>query len=372
MAGTDSVSLGIGQGGFGVGIARTAPDEIHRIKKRMPRNTPALFNLGAKEVTVLMHDGRISENNIFGNNFNTPAEEFLPNGLTSILAAQSLFPMVGEVEMGGSPEQNEVAAAINSRIDQGWPLLVSRLRSVPKYEPLFVAAFEDVNSINDITITHVANALGDFVSSEWRSHDSSFDQWLNGDIELNQQQLSGMELFFGRGNCASCHSGPLFTDHDFHALAIPPFGPGRIRRFDLQNRDVGRMGESDQLEDAYRFRTPSLRNVELTAPYGHNGAYANLKSIIKHHLNPLEELVSWDHSQVQLASVEWINNMDFQIWHDRIEMDRYRSAIDIESVQLTDEEITNIVAFLKTLTGKNSVKGRLGRPDSVPSGLTVD
>ena len=80
------------------------------------------------------------------------------------------------------------------------------------------------------------------------------------------RQQEGAALFHGKAGCADCHSGPLLTDQKFHALAIPPFGPGRTRRFDPYTRDVGRMGETDALEDAYRFRTPSLRNVALTAP----------------------------------------------------------------------------------------------------------
>lgn len=372
MASTDAVSLGVGQGGSGIGPDRKAVDGIHRIKRRMPRNAPHLFNLGADQIKILMWDGRISEDPIFGNGFNTPAEEFLPHGLNSVLAAQSLFPLVGEVEMGGSPIQNDVASAVNSRIDYGWPLLVARLRSVPGYEPLFIAAFDDVQSIQNVTIVHVANAIGEFVASEWRSFDSPFDKWLNGQSELSQSQLSGMELFLGKGNCILCHSGPLFTDNDFHALAIPPFGPGRIRRFQLQNRDVGRMGESDDLDDAYRFRTPSLRNVELTGPYGHNGAFADLKSIIKHHLNPIKSLESWEPNQAILADVPWINHMDFQIWDNRLEMNRFKSAVDIQPISLTESEISDIESFLKSLTGEQSVNGRLGRPDTVPSGLPVD
>ncbi len=95
-----------------------------------------------------------------------------------------------------------------------------------------------------------------------------------------------MELFFGAAKCSSCHSGKLLTDQKFHALALPAFGPGRTRRFDPMVRDVGRMGESDDIKDAYRFRTPMLRNVALTAPYGHNGAYPTLTAMVRHHLNP--------------------------------------------------------------------------------------
>ena len=373
LASADGVSLGIGQGGVGIGIERTAPDGPGRILRRMPRNSPALFNLGAKEVRLLFHDGRISVDDVFGNGFNTPAEEFLPHGLGSLLAAQSLFPLVGEIEMGGSPEQNEVAAAVNERIDYGWPLIVGRIRGIAGYEPLFVRAFGDVDSMQDISIVHVANALGDFVASEWRSFDSPFDRFLAGETgALSPAQKSGMDLFFGKAGCHACHNGPFLTDQDFHALAIPPLGPGRTRRFDLIARDVGRVGESDRIEDAYRFRTPALRNVALTAPYGHSGAYSDLEGVVRHHLDPLRGLDGWDRNQVLLADVPWLNGTDFPVHDDRLELARLRGRVDIDPVALNDREVDEIVAFLHSLTGGESVKGRLGRPEAVPSGLPVD
>ena len=102
-----------------------------------------------------------------------------------------------------------------------------------------------------------------------------------------------MALFYGKAGCSGCHSGSLLTDHDFHALMLPHFGPGRTRVWDTIVRDVGRMSFTDRLEDAYRFRTPSLRNVALTGPYGHNGAYASLEDMVRHHLNPRESFEAW-------------------------------------------------------------------------------
>ena len=87
---------------------------------------------------------------------------------------------------------------------------------------------------------------------------------------------------------------------------LPPFGPGRTRRFDPYVRDVGRMGETDDLDDAYRFRTPSLRNVELTAPYGHNGAYSTLEGVVRHHLNPHYALDSWHRQMANLPKAKWL------------------------------------------------------------------
>jgi len=137
-------------------------------------------------------------------------------------------------------------------------------------------------------------------------------------------------------------------------------------------RDVGRMGETDDLEDAYRFRTQSLRNVALTAPYGHNGSYTTLDGIIRHHLDPINSLENWDSSQVILPEAKWLEDIDFVVLEDRLERERLKSRIDIEPIDLTEEEISELVSFMHALTGTESIWGKLGRPDKVPSGLPVD
>ena len=211
------------------------------------------------------------------------------------------------------------------------------------------------------------------VAAEWRSHDSPFDRYLQGDESaLSAAQKRGMEVFYGRGRCSECHAGPLLSDQKFHALALPVFGPGKTRRFDPQPRDVGRMAESDLLEDAYRFRTPMLRNVALTGPYGHNGAYPTLEGIVRHHLNPLEALKSWTPELVRLPTAPWLAHTDFVVRADLRELERHRRAIDITAVSLSDDEVSDSVAFLHGLTGDSARDRPMGRPQMVPSGLPVD
>ncbi|MEM6590193.1 MAG: cytochrome c peroxidase, partial [Pseudomonadota bacterium] len=269
----DGVSLGIGEGGQGLGPDRTPGQGADKVRKRIPRNAPGLWNLGARDLTVMFHDGRLSLSDDFGNGFNSPAEEWLPKGFNSLLAAQAVFPLVAQFEMAGNPGENEVIGAVHDRIDAAWPILAKRVRTTGDYGARFVAAFDQIETAEDVGIVDIANALAAFMALEWTSTDSPFDQYLAGDTTaLSATQRAGMELFYGKAGCAACHAGPLMSDQRFHALGLPPFGPGRTRRFDPYARDVGRMGESDQLEDAYAFRTPMLRNVALTAPYGHNGA----------------------------------------------------------------------------------------------------
>jgi len=369
----DGLSLGIGEGGEGVGPTRTAGQGNDQIKKRIPRNASALWNLGAKEIHVLFHDGRLNKSDVYENGFDSPAEEWLPRGLDNILAVQALFPMTSQFEMAGNPRENQVAGAAHDRIDNVWPILAKRVRIIPEYGRLFVDAFEDVKAPTDVTIVHIANALSAFQNFEWQSFDSPYDQYVGGDKSaLNGQQKAGMNLFLGKARCSTCHSGKFFSDQGFHALALPHFGPGRTRLFDPYVRDVGHMGESDRLEDAYSFRTPQLRNVELSGPYGHNGAYPTLEGIVRHHLNPVESLNSWRPQLANLRPAPWLAAIDFVAMEDQRERQRLKSKIDIEPINLDDSEVDALVAFLKSLTGTESVKGRLGKPDTVPSGLKVD
>jgi cytochrome c peroxidase len=115
-----------------------------------------------------------------------------------------------------------------------------------------------------------------------------------------------------------------------------------------------------------------LRNVALTAPYGHNGAYPMLEGIVRHHLNPLEALNSWTPELARLPSAPWLAQTDFVVRADLRELERQRRAIDIAPVSLSDSEVSDIVAFLHGLTGETAGDRPMGRPQKVPSGLPVD
>lgn len=106
---------------------------------------------------------------------------------------------------------------------------------------------------------------------------SPFDAYMLGQGDLPAPASRGMELFYNKANCSQCHSGWFQTDHDFHALAVPQIGPGKAARFEPHNRDEGRIRVTGKSQDSFAFRTPSLRNVSLTAPYGHSGAFTTLE-----------------------------------------------------------------------------------------------
>jgi cytochrome c peroxidase len=174
-----------------------------------------------------------------------------------------------------------------------------------------------------------------------------------------------MKLFYGKAGCGTCHSGWFQTDHGFHAIAMPQIGPGKAARFENHARDEGRARVSGV--QPYAFHTPSLRNVTLTAPYGHDGAYATLKSVIHHHLDPVAALMSYDPSQAILPDLPGVD--DLRVMHEPEELQRIAAANELKPTTLSEAEIDEIIAFLGALEDRAE---RLGVPATVPSGLPVD
>jgi len=369
----DGLSLPVGEGGTGIGLARKVGSGPDLIERRVPRHSPTLFNLGAHEFTVMFHDGRVTVDDYYEAGFNTPVDDDLPMGLESVLAAQAMFPVLSDVEMLGEGEENDLARAFKYEREDVWPKIADRLRVIEGYLPLFSRAFADVATPKDITMVHVANALAAFIEFEWRADNSPFDSYLRGDATaLSAAQKRGMALFYGDAGCASCHSGPFQTDHGFHALAMPQLGSIRTGLFNPIVRDRGRLNETGRLEDAYRFRTPSLRNVAATPPYTHAGAYQTLEGVIRHHLDPVTAFKAYDRSQALLTPHPHLTKTDFIIYENSREVDAIMAANDLAPSSLSEGEIADLVAFLHALTDEKSLTGRYGAPESVPSGLPVD
>ncbi|KUF12842.1 methylamine utilization protein MauG [Pseudoponticoccus marisrubri] len=372
LNGTDGLSLGIGEGGHGLGRERTPGSGATRIAARIPRNAPALWNLGNRDVRVMFHDGRVEQMDAKGMAFATPAGERTPRGLNSVLAAQALFPVSSPDEMAGAPSENPVSAAFAERIDKGWAMLADRVRDVPGYVQRFEQAYPHVRGAEDITIVEIANALAAFIGTEWQSYDSPYDRYVTQGTPLPALAEQGRQLFFGEAGCVRCHNGPLFTDQEFYAVGVPQFGPGRPFDGDTIPRDLGRMETTRDDRDAYKFRTASLRNVALTAPYGHNGAYPTLRDMIRHMCDPITTRANWRPGMARLPQVDWLTGEDFRLRENDAELARQVSYLDLQPVEMIEEDIDALEAFLHALTGESAAQRPLGRPDTVPSGLPVD
>ncbi|MDV7142916.1 cytochrome c peroxidase [Tropicimonas sp. TH_r6] len=370
---SDGVSLSIGEGATGLGPDRV-PDPANPPEQRIPRNAPALFNLGALEFTVLFHDGRIEADPDEPNGLRTPLDQEMVQGFSGVLSAQTMFPVLSQDEMAGHYGENEISKAVRSgRLtgeDGAWDLIAQRVRANPDYQAGFEAALPEVAAGKPISFTDISDAIAEFIAWEWRSDDSAFDRHLRGEAALEGAAQQGMTLFYGDAGCASCHSGPFQTDHAFHAMGVPQLGPGKAERFESHARDEGRFRVTGRAEDLYAFLTPSLRNIALTGPYGHSGAHRDLGAFIAYHADPATGFAAFDREQPILQEFE-----GKPVWaaiDEGGEGDRILAALDPEPIALSPEDISALAAFLESLTGDRGAEGRLGIPDRVPSGLPVD
>ncbi|KIN63768.1 Di-heme Cytochrome c peroxidase [Sulfitobacter noctilucicola] len=371
LATADGVALAIGEGGVGLGPERqvdpaTPPDE------RIPRNAPALFNLAANEFTVLFHDGRLELDDSQPGGIRTPMDADMLTGFASLLSAQTMFPVLSAAEMAGGYRENEVGRAVRQGLISGpggaWDLIARRVAEIPEYADRFISFYPHIHAAEDIAFTDISNAIAVFMGYEWRSDTSRFDAVLRGQEKLSGAEAQGLRLFYGNAGCASCHSGPFLTDHKFHAMGAPQIGPGKATSFQNHHRDEGRFLVTGDPGDMYAFRTPSLRNVALTAPYGHAGAHADLAEFLAAHADPAGSIKTFDPTTVRLP--QFVSN-DFDVMEDAAQVEAISKAVTAPTVALQAKEIAAITAFLETLTDSAAVEGRLGIPATVPSGLPV-
>ena len=367
----DGVALSIGEGGIGLGADRRA-DPAQLPEERIPRNAPALFNLGASEFTVMFHDGRLEADPDRPGGIRSPMDADMVQGFASVLSAQTMFPVLSRDEMAGGHRENEIGRAVRQGMitgpDGAWDLIARRVADIPEYVSRFKKVYPHINAAGDIAFTDIANAIAVFMAFEWRSDTAPFDALLRGEGTLDAAALRGMDLFYGQANCALCHSGPFLTDHRFHAMAAPQIGPGKSAPFQDHHRDEGRFLVTGDPADLFAFRTPSLRNVALTAPYGHAGAHAELADFLTAHADPVAGLLAFDLEQVRLPA---LSVEDFSVMRDPEEVAAIAAAVRVRPVAATPSDIADLTAFLNSLTDPAAVMGRLGVPATVPSGLPV-
>lgn len=233
----DGLDLAIGENGQGLGRARhfRAPNDFPFNK----RNTPTILNTA---FTGLAADGSCEP---------TLAAMFWDSRARS-LETQSVMPVATLEEMRG--HQYAEGVALDS--------VVARLRGIPAYGALFGAAFAEATPI---TAANIGKALAVFERTLLAT-DAPFDKYMRGDkTALTTQQVQGLNAFVTSG-CAKCHSGPMLSDYQLHILGVA---------------DNAKNAASDAgANNSYAFRTPSLRNVALTAPYMHSGTLPTLQAVL--------------------------------------------------------------------------------------------
>lgn len=372
----DGLPVSIGEGGVGTATVRDrgVADAGHLI----PRNAPPVFNLGLEGADVMFWDGRVSRDPVTGAlttpepalNGLTPAAADIVALLDSALAAQAMFPVTSREEMRGQAGTSEIGdATTNLEI---WSLLMARLVGTSNgtvggfagYRSMFQAAYPSVADFDDFNFGHAAKAIAAFERELWTSIDTPFDRYLRGDTEaMSGAAKRGAMLFYGDASCSQCHAGPLMSDFAHHAIASPQVGPGKLEA----SEDRGRaLVTSDALDD-YRFRTPLLRNVALTGPWLHSGAYVTLEGVVRHHLDCIGSLNGYDPSQLP------------PLFQPTVDSDGTRNAARAAAVDpslatpiaLTDAQVRDLVDFLHALTDPKMLILTRDLPDGVPSGLPI-
>ncbi len=363
--GSDGRTLPAGVGGAGVGPTRTAGSIV-------PRHSP--MNLNSHHGRAMFWDGRVELGPPMGGGppvLTTPAGAAMDATITGVfrpgletLAAQAILPPTSRGEMRGEVGENELGDIADNEFALIWDAIVDRLVSFPTYVTMFQDAYPGL-AMGDIHIGHVGNALAAFQAVELHAADSPYQAFLDGDDgAMTAAQLRGaLEFFDPASRCTVCHSGPFFSDFNFHNIGMPQFGPGKGNGVGLDD-DFGRENASGLGGDRYRFRTPSLLNVELTGPYGHAGQFSTLRSIVDHYRNVSNSLNDYD----IMDHVSDANLVGTQVANQPQVLAVLDPAVS-GPIQFNVDEVTT---FMSALTATRALNLDDIVPTSVPSGLSID
>ncbi|WP_249930419.1 cytochrome-c peroxidase [Pseudoalteromonas aurantia] len=298
LGGGDSLSLPIGVNAVDadtVGLSRQAMnDEID-----ISRNSPTIFNVGLA-TQALFWDGRVeqvSQVDEAGKNstfISTPDSGFGmadKNAGESLVEALSRFPVTSVQEMRGNAfvdasSNQDVRSHLAQRIgDYG---VESGGLATNAWLAEFRKAFNsEADAQSLITFDNIDLALGQYQSS-FILVNNDWSRYVKGNNNaLKPAQKRGAKRFFtqaaeGGAGCVNCHGGERFTNDRFFNLAFPQYGIGKSD----DNVDLGRGLIDPQIQNQFAFRVPSLLNIDLTAPYGHAGAYETLEQVVAHYVDP--------------------------------------------------------------------------------------
>ncbi|MFN3752925.1 cytochrome-c peroxidase [Flavobacterium sp.] len=217
---------------------------------------------------------------------------FMWDGATDHLDLQAIIPLTSEIEMNGN---------LNN--------IITMMKGDAQYRKLFRQAFDD----GEINSENMLKALGQFMVMV-TSSDSRFDKYRRNEPggTLTPEELQGYSLF--NQKCASCHATDIFTDNTFRNNGLP---------VNPSINDIGRYRVTELPQDLHKFKVPSLRNIEKTAPYMHDGRFYTLDAVLNHYA----------------GGVIYSSTLDPLLQNN-----------NTLGIPLTESEKTKIIAFLKTLT----------------------
>ena len=318
----DGLPNAVGILGAGKGPERALSDGLI-----VPRNTLPLWGRGVLGFDVFFWDGKVD---FSGEN---PLSQFgdAPPSQDALLTAVHLPPVeiremirddadISRYQLESPQQAQELYERVAARLfETEYPAIVELATQLGKRAP-------------EMTFHDVARSIAAFIRAEFRLRDTAFHRFVFGQKELAADQIQGGIIFYGKGKCVNCHTGPYFSDLRFHAVPFPQLGFGK-NGFGV---DYGRFNVTFDPDDLYKFRTPPLFNVTKTAPYGHAGALPTIKDAIIAHFDPLRYLEP--ESMDNLARHEFFKRM---------------AAVGDEFKHvsvLSDREVEQVTNFLETLS----------------------
>lgn len=233
-------------------------------------------------------EGKIGRRNVPAIQNEIWKDAFMADGGVNHLDLQPLVPLTSEDEMGETLEN-----------------VIWKLQNDSLYPLLFQSAFGDTA----ITTSRIMKSLSQFVGLMITTN-SKYDKYISGQLKFEESEKNGLKLF--RTKCASCHKEPLFTDNSYRNNGLIP---------DSKLNDEGRKKITGLESDLYKFKVPTLRNVEVTFPYMHDGRFNNLQAVLDHYA--LGKFYGHDFDK-ELK----------------------------KTTNMTDQEKSDLIAFLKTLTDR--------------------
>jgi cytochrome c peroxidase len=376
LGGADGLSLPVGVAAIFEDLL--GPGREHRNGAPLvPRNAPSSFNAGLWDHGMFLDSRVESLNPTSGSNgasgsIRTPDTPF---GIAddqagrNLPAAQAAFPVTSEAEMRGdifeagqsnAMVREHLAARIGSYgVGSGE---LSNSSWLAEFQSAFVSSQAADELIN---FDNIALAIGEYERSQ-TFVDNAWKAYVDGDLNaISLAAKRGADVFYtpanqGGGNCFVCHRGDFFTDEQHHTIAMPQIGPGKG---DGQDDDFGRERETGNINDRYRFRTPSLLNVALTAPYGHAGAYANLQQLMQHYNNPNATVEGFFEAGAwcQLDQFQDLNNcanlypnarQNSELALNKLDQERRGRPSNFPNLNLNPQQQQDVIAFLNSLTDR--------------------
>ncbi|WP_242065805.1 cytochrome-c peroxidase [Moritella sp. F3] len=376
LGGADALSLPIGVESINPQVLGQGRENNSGLPV-VPRNSPTIFNVALWD-SSLFWDSRVEslgkENNQNGaaSGISTPDSGFGvadSNAGSNLVTAQARFPVTSNEEMktadfedGSSNDviRDHLAARLGD-YDEGIGEL-TRNQWLAEFQTAFNST-ADAEGL--VTFENTVEAIGEyersmvFIDSPWRNY-------LDGDTNaLTEQQKQGALLFFnapedGGSGCSACHSGPLLSDERHNIVAFPQIGIGKGDGTNSDD-DFGRERVTGDAQDRYNFRTPSLLNIATTAPYGHAGAFNSLERVVRHYNNPNRSINDYanDNEWCQLAQFDHVANCtnlypnvrtNGQLALDKLDNERQNGTSRLPNINLNNDEIDQLVAFLESLT----------------------